>query len=99
MLLAMASQVVLAGAEEAETVGLSVGRPQTLMKERHLLALDCGSACGGRCAKASVQDRCLKYCGLCCKQCQCVPSGTYGNKDQCPCYRDLENSKGKPKCP
>ncbi|CAI0451684.1 unnamed protein product [Linum tenue] len=44
-------------------------------------------------------DRCLKYCGICCDKCQCVPSGTYGNKHECPCYRDLKNSKGKPKCP
>ncbi|KAK7842369.1 gibberellin-regulated protein 10 [Quercus suber] len=47
----------------------------------------------------SIQDRCLKYCGICCEKCHCVPSGTYGNKDECPCYRDLKNSKGKSKCP
>ncbi|KAF3503186.1 hypothetical protein F2Q69_00044229 [Brassica cretica] len=29
----------------------------------------------------------------------CVPSGTYGNRDECPCYRDMKNSKGQPKCP
>ncbi|KAG6595002.1 Snakin-1, partial [Cucurbita argyrosperma subsp. sororia] len=46
-----------------------------------------------------VKDRCLKYCGLCCQQCKCVPSGTYGNKSECPCYRDKLNSKGKSKCP
>ncbi|CAI0451859.1 unnamed protein product [Linum tenue] len=46
-----------------------------------------------------MKDRCLKYCGICCDKCQCVPSGTYGNKDECPCYRDMKNSKGKPKCP
>ncbi|CAI0451683.1 unnamed protein product [Linum tenue] len=59
----------------------------------------CDSKCGARCAKAGVMDRCLKYCGICCDKCQCVPSGTYGNKHECPCYRDLKNSKGKPKCP
>ncbi|XP_059637159.1 peamaclein-like [Cornus florida] len=59
----------------------------------------CDSKCGVRCSKASVQDRCLKYCGICCEQCKCVPPGTYGNKDKCPCYRDMKNSKGKPKCP
>ncbi|RID80204.1 hypothetical protein BRARA_A02885 [Brassica rapa] len=53
----------------------------------------------GRCAKAGFQDRCLKYCGICCRQCKCVPSGTFGNKHQCPCYRDKLSSKGKPKCP
>ncbi|KAK1299749.1 hypothetical protein QJS10_CPB13g00467 [Acorus calamus] len=59
----------------------------------------CGSKCKVRCSKASVQDRCLKYCGICCAKCKCVPSGTYGNKDQCPCYRDMLSSKGRPKCP
>ncbi|KAL3840456.1 hypothetical protein ACJIZ3_025047 [Penstemon smallii] len=59
----------------------------------------CENKCGERCSKAGVQDRCLKYCGICCEECQCVPSGTYGNKEECPCYRDKLNSKGKPKCP
>ncbi|KMT19138.1 hypothetical protein BVRB_1g015340 [Beta vulgaris subsp. vulgaris] len=59
----------------------------------------CDSKCNVRCSKAGYQDRCLKYCGICCEACQCVPSGTYGNKDECPCYRDKKNSKGKPKCP
>ncbi|KAI8016314.1 Snakin-1 [Camellia lanceoleosa] len=59
----------------------------------------CDSKCGVRCAKAGVKERCLKYCGICCQECNCVPSGTYGNKHECPCYRDKKNSKGKPKCP
>ncbi|KAI3465290.1 hypothetical protein Pfo_021953 [Paulownia fortunei] len=59
----------------------------------------CGKKCGVRCSKAGVKDRCLKYCGICCEECKCVPSGTYGNKHECPCYRDKKNSKGKPKCP
>ncbi|XP_031742787.1 peamaclein-like isoform X1 [Cucumis sativus] len=59
----------------------------------------CDSKCGVRCLNAGVKDRCLKYCGLCCQQCKCVPSGTYGNKSECPCYRDKLNSKGKSKCP
>ncbi|KAM3304985.1 snakin-1 [Capsicum chacoense] len=59
----------------------------------------CDSKCKQRCSKAGLADRCLKYCGICCEQCKCVPSGTYGNKHECPCYRDKKNSKGKPKCP
>ncbi|KAI3875961.1 hypothetical protein MKX03_026197 [Papaver bracteatum] len=59
----------------------------------------CDTKCNQRCAKAGRQDRCLKYCGICCEDCRCVPSGTYGNKDECPCYRDKKNSKGGPKCP
>lgn len=59
----------------------------------------CDLKCGVRCANAGVKDRCLTYCGICCRQCNCVPSGTYGNKSECPCYRDKLNSKGMPKCP
>ncbi|XP_074586067.1 peamaclein-like [Curcuma longa] len=62
----------------------------------------CGGKCKVRCSKASVMDRCLKYCGMCCMDCHCVPSGTYGHKDECPCYRDKTTGVGKrrrPKCP
>ncbi|XP_004499015.1 peamaclein-like [Cicer arietinum] len=59
----------------------------------------CSPKCAMRCSKAGMRDRCLKFCGICCSKCKCVPSGTYGNKHECPCYRDMKNSKGKPKCP
>lgn len=59
----------------------------------------CDSKCAARCSKAGMKDRCLKYCGICCEECKCVPSGTYGNKHECPCYKDKKNSKGQPKCP
>ncbi|XP_019059565.1 PREDICTED: peamaclein isoform X2 [Tarenaya hassleriana] len=59
----------------------------------------CEAKCTERCSKAGRQDRCLKYCNICCEKCHCVPSGTYGHKDECPCYRDMKNSKGDPKCP
>ncbi|XP_052188546.1 peamaclein-like [Diospyros lotus] len=59
----------------------------------------CDGKCGERCKVAGMKERCLKYCGICCEECKCVPSGTYGNKHECPCYRDKKNSKGKPKCP
>nr|ABN12953.1 GASA-like protein [Gymnadenia conopsea] len=62
----------------------------------------CGEKCKVRCSKASDHDRCLRYCGVCCNLCGCVPSGTYGNKDECPCYRDKYTGVGqrrRPKCP
>ncbi|XAR51333.1 hypothetical protein NMG60_11005934 [Bertholletia excelsa] len=59
----------------------------------------CDSKCNKRCEAAGVKDRCLTYCGICCQKCKCVPSGTVRNKSECPCYRDMLNSKGKPKCP
>ncbi|CAO2828208.1 unnamed protein product [Amaranthus hypochondriacus] len=58
----------------------------------------CGSKCAVRCSKAG-HDNCIKYCHICCQKCNCVPSGTFGNKHECPCYRDMRNSKGNPKCP
>lgn len=64
-----------------------------------LMIVNCGGKCKGRCSKAGQRDRCMKYCGICCEECKCVPSGTYGNKHECPCYRDMISSKGKPKCP
>ncbi|XP_047306466.1 peamaclein-like isoform X2 [Impatiens glandulifera] len=59
----------------------------------------CDPKCKVRCSKAGRMDRCLEYCGICCRDCHCVPSGTFGNKDECPCYRDKKNSKGQSKCP
>ncbi|CAL5206063.1 unnamed protein product [Lathyrus oleraceus] len=59
----------------------------------------CSAKCRQRCSKAGRRDMCLNFCGICCSKCKCVPSGTYGNKHECPCYRDMRNSKGNPKCP
>ncbi|XP_062101868.1 peamaclein-like [Humulus lupulus] len=59
----------------------------------------CDSKCEVRCGSAGMKDRCMRYCGICCQECSCVPSGTYGNKSECPCYRDKLSSKGTPKCP
>ncbi|KAH1230962.1 Snakin-1 [Glycine max] len=64
-----------------------------------VIAYEDSNKCSDRCSSAGVKDRCLRYCGICCAECKCVPSGTYGNKHQCPCYRDKLNKKGKPKCP
>ncbi|KAH9288246.1 hypothetical protein KI387_032363, partial [Taxus chinensis] len=40
--------------------------------------VDCPSKCGGRCAVAGRQDRCLQYCLICCDKCNCVAPGTSG---------------------
>ncbi|XP_024537243.1 uncharacterized protein LOC9649775 isoform X2 [Selaginella moellendorffii] len=70
-----------------------------LTTARRLQNINCGSACDYRCSKADAHDRCIKYCNICCGKCNCVPPGTYGNKETCPCYNNLKNSKGGPKCP
>ncbi|XP_076889044.1 peamaclein-like [Bidens hawaiensis] len=65
-----------------------------------LVTFGCDAKCGKRCANAGYKERCLQYCGICCNKCQgCVPSTPYANKSECPCYRDLKNSKGTTKCP
>ncbi|KAJ3673042.1 hypothetical protein LUZ60_006416 [Juncus effusus] len=60
----------------------------------------CGKKCDGRCSAKGEASRCKPYCLMCCAKCNCVPSGTYGNKDECPCYRDMVSPKTKrSKCP
>ncbi|KAJ9542462.1 hypothetical protein OSB04_028968 [Centaurea solstitialis] len=61
--------------------------------------IDCGEKCASRCSKASRTKMCLRACGTCCKRCHCVPPGTYGNYDDCPCYADLTTHGGRRKCP
>ncbi|XP_062100116.1 peamaclein-like [Humulus lupulus] len=63
-----------------------------VVNDATMVAYNLINKCKVRCSKARVEDRCLKYYDICCAKCHCVPSGTYGNKDECPCYRDLKNS-------
>ncbi|KAG2614655.1 hypothetical protein PVAP13_3NG245086 [Panicum virgatum] len=42
---------------------------------------------------------CFFFCNKCCAKCLCVPPGTYGNKETCPCYNNWKTKKGGPKCP
>ncbi|XP_058742924.1 peamaclein-like [Vicia villosa] len=54
---------------------------------------DCNAACDFRCSKNEYKEECSSYCNICCEKCLCVPSGTSGNKEECPCYN------GGPDCP
>ncbi|KAI3925945.1 hypothetical protein MKW98_028081 [Papaver atlanticum] len=60
---------------------------------------ECASACENRCSATSHKKPCLLYCNQCCNKCLCVPSGTYGHKEECPCYNNWKTQEGKPKCP
>ncbi|XVE84756.1 hypothetical protein DITRI_Ditri17bG0038200 [Diplodiscus trichospermus] len=60
---------------------------------------ECAKACEYRCWATSHQKRCLFFCNYCCERCLCVPSGTYGNKEECPCYNNIKTKEGGPKCP
>ncbi|GMH03266.1 hypothetical protein Nepgr_005105 [Nepenthes gracilis] len=61
--------------------------------------IDCGAACIARCRLASRQNMCLRACGTCCARCNCVPPGTSGNEDVCPCYNTMTTHGGRHKCP
>ncbi|XP_078182123.1 peamaclein-like [Carex rostrata] len=62
-------------------------------------AIDCSGKCNYRCSKSGRPKMCIRACNTCCKRCQCVPSGTSGNKDECTCYANMKTHNGRPKCP
>ena len=43
--------------------------------------------------------RMLRAFNIYCTKCNCVPPGTFGNKDLCPCYADMKTHGNKLKCP
>ncbi|OAY74687.1 Gibberellin-regulated protein 12 [Ananas comosus] len=60
---------------------------------------ECPVKCEYRCSATSHKKPCLFFCNECCQKCHCVPSGTYGHKEECPCYNNWKTKEGKPKCP
>ncbi|ERN13536.1 hypothetical protein AMTR_s00041p00230770 [Amborella trichopoda] len=61
--------------------------------------IDCGKACSGRCRLSSRPHLCKRACGTCCARCSCVPPGTSGNGEKCPCYYNMKTHGNRPKCP
>ncbi|KAI4336782.1 hypothetical protein L6164_015264 [Bauhinia variegata] len=61
--------------------------------------IDCDGACEGRCQLSSRPRLCKRACGTCCERCHCVPSGTSGHYDECPCYANMTTHGGRRKCP
>ncbi|KAK7391611.1 hypothetical protein VNO78_20028 [Psophocarpus tetragonolobus] len=61
--------------------------------------IDCVAECKRRCQLSSRQNLCHRACQTCCKRCNCVPSGTYGHYEECPCYENQTTHGGKHKCP
>ncbi|XP_057530186.1 gibberellin-regulated protein 12-like [Amaranthus tricolor] len=59
----------------------------------------CPGACAYRCPNTQYRNACLEFCNKCCDKCLCVPSGTYGHKEECPCYNNWKTKEGGPKCP
>ncbi|MCO5581148.1 hypothetical protein L7F22_035026 [Adiantum nelumboides] len=95
------SLLLLSILEQVAVTRAASGAPQgQYYQARHLLsAIDCSSACAVRCSKASRKKICVPNCRACCRICQCVPSGTAGNREECDCYARLKNSKKTGKCP
>ncbi|XP_043721951.1 protein GAST1-like [Telopea speciosissima] len=73
----------------------------TKHKHKHsgLTQAECPNACQYRCSKTAYKKPCMFYCQKCCYTCRCVPPGTNGNKQVCPCYNNWKTKKGGPKCP
>ncbi|KAJ0972045.1 hypothetical protein J5N97_020004 [Dioscorea zingiberensis] len=61
--------------------------------------IDCVGKCNYRCSKASRHKMCIRACNTCCQRCHCVPPGTSGNRDVCPCYANMKTHGGRLKCP
>ncbi|KAK9273293.1 hypothetical protein L1049_018100 [Liquidambar formosana] len=49
--------------------------------------------------KCMVSPKAAFVLKKCCAKCLCVPPGTYGNKQVCPCYNNWKTKRGGPKCP
>ncbi|KAJ4724363.1 Gibberellin regulated protein [Melia azedarach] len=60
---------------------------------------DCSPKCTHRCSETAYKKPCMFFCQKCCAKCLCVPAGTYGNKQTCPCYNNWKTKRGGPKCP
>ncbi|RRT39534.1 hypothetical protein B296_00053425 [Ensete ventricosum] len=60
---------------------------------------ECSGRCAGRCSATAYKKPCMFFCQKCCAKCLCVPPGTYGNKQFCPCYNNWKTKRGGPKCP
>ncbi|OWM73521.1 protein GAST1-like isoform X2 [Punica granatum] len=87
---ATVAEFQLQGRREDQMYGVSEGslHPQ-----------DCAPRCTHRCSATSYKKPCMFFCQKCCAKCLCVPPGTYGNKQVCPCYNNWKTKSGGPKCP
>ncbi|KAL8545102.1 hypothetical protein ACS0TY_005340 [Phlomoides rotata] len=69
------------------------------VSEGSLRPQECAPRCSNRCSQTAYKKPCLFFCQKCCAKCLCVPAGTYGNKQTCPCYNNWKTKRGGPKCP
>ncbi|KAL3527211.1 hypothetical protein ACH5RR_011867 [Cinchona calisaya] len=78
---------------------VSTGAPSPSALAPTASVIDCGAACGLRCSKTKRPNLCKRACGSCCAKCRCVPPGTSGNYEACPCYYNLTTRYKIRKCP
>ncbi|XP_024026588.1 gibberellin-regulated protein 1 [Morus notabilis] len=87
------SLLVLNLVEADETVNGNVAKGSPNGK------IDCRGSCAARCRLSSRPRLCNRACGTCCQRCNCVPPGTAGNQEVCPCYANMTTHGGRRKCP
>eukprot|EP01018_Ginkgo_biloba_P000803 Gb_24074 [translate_table: standard] len=68
-------------------------------RQGSLRPAECSPRCSYRCSATAHKKPCMFFCQKCCAKCLCVPPGTYGNKQVCPCYNSWKTKRGGPKCP
>ncbi|KAL2320702.1 hypothetical protein Fmac_029671 [Flemingia macrophylla] len=73
--------------------------PNRGITEGSLQPQECGPRCTARCSKTQYKKPCLFFCKKCCAKCLCVPPGTYGNKQVCPCYNNWKTKREDPNAP
>ncbi|XP_077218566.1 protein GAST1-like [Tasmannia lanceolata] len=73
--------------------------PMNGVTEGSLHPQECSPRCSARCSATAYKKPCMFFCQKCCAKCLCVPPGTYGNKQFCPCYNNWKTKRGGPKCP
>ncbi|BFG17654.1 gibberellin-regulated protein 11 [Prunus yedoensis var. nudiflora] len=61
--------------------------------------IECDGECNRRCELSSRPNLCKRACGTCCERCNCVPPGTSGHYETCPCYANMTTHRGLRKCP
>ncbi|KAJ6964481.1 protein GAST1-like [Populus alba x Populus x berolinensis] len=98
--------LVLLGQNQALKTPISASQPQRQgnhamygATQGSLRPQECAPRCTTRCSATAYKKPCLFFCQKCCAKCLCVPPGTYGNKQSCPCYNNWKTKRGGPKCP
>ncbi|XWS42167.1 hypothetical protein CRYUN_Cryun17cG0144900 [Craigia yunnanensis] len=84
---------VITGTGKKININTSIEAEAVALKE------DCRVACQGRCKLSKRPNLCKRACGSCCAKCNCVPPGTAGNHEHCPCYANLTTRNKIHKCP